>query len=343
MLSLFPIHSSRRTSGASFVTALAATAIMLATSAGAASAAFSYQGVLKNASNEPLTGNQTIELRLYTSAEEGSPVWGRTYNVLVDTNGLFNIEVSDSTGSSLEGISSTATLPAVFAKNADTTLHIGIKVSGTSGEIRPRQTLLAVPYATFAANVANASGDLAVGGNLTASSVVVSNDVAAGSLTVAGALGAASLTTSGTASVGGDLVVGGSLTGFGVAPVGSIILWSGAVNEIPTGWALCNGENNTPNLRNRFVVGAGQDYAVGDTGGANEVTLTVEQMPSHSHSYSFNGADLKGSWDSDNYFYNQSNEYPNNGNRKSTNSTGGGKPHENRPPYYALCYIMRVK
>tara|TARA_B100001996_G_scaffold25103_1_gene19383 strand:+ start:1620 stop:5987 length:4368 start_codon:yes stop_codon:yes gene_type:complete len=67
-------------------------------------------------------------------------------------------------------------------------------------------------------------------------------------------------------------------------PAGGIIMWSGAQSAIPNGWVLCDGNNSTPDLRNRFVVGAGNSYAVDATGGASTVTLTEAQMPSHSHS-----------------------------------------------------------
>lgn len=67
-------------------------------------------------------------------------------------------------------------------------------------------------------------------------------------------------------------------------PTGGIIMWSGAVTAIPTGWTLCDGLNGTPDLRDRFVVGAGGTYAVGAVGGAAAVTLTAAQIPSHAHS-----------------------------------------------------------
>ena len=54
-----------------------------------------------------------------------------------------------------------------------------------------------------------------------------------------------------------------------VIPTGGIILWSGSVASIPSGWFLCDGNNNTPDLRGRFVVGAGGAYNPGVTGGAN--------------------------------------------------------------------------
>ena len=86
------------------------------------------------------------------------------------------------------------------------------------------------------------------------------------------------------------------------------------------------------------------DYRpVGKTGGEPFHKLTADQMPSHRHSYTFKAADLDLSWDSDNYFYDQSGHYDGNGNTKYTDYTGGDRPHENRPPYFALCYIMRVK
>ena len=71
-------------------------------------------------------------------------------------------------------------------------------------------------------------------------------------------------------------------------PTGGIIMWSGTIATIPTGWALCDGTNGTPNLTGKFIVHADADssgtYNVGATGGANDVTLTTSQMPAHNHS-----------------------------------------------------------
>jgi len=77
-------------------------------------------------------------------------------------------------------------------------------------------------------------------------------------------------------------------------PSGGIILWSGAIDSLPDGWALCNGSKGTPDLRNRFVVGAGSTYAVGATGGAATVTLTTAQIPSHNHTTGTAGAHTHG-------------------------------------------------
>ena len=66
-------------------------------------------------------------------------------------------------------------------------------------------------------------------------------------------------------------------------------------------------------------------------------------LPSHNHAYKFTGADVDQSWDSDDYFYCQHNQYSNNANTKYTEYSCDGQAHENRPPFYALCYIMRVR
>ncbi len=69
-------------------------------------------------------------------------------------------------------------------------------------------------------------------------------------------------------------------------PKGGIIMWSGSTAETPKGWALCNGENDTPDLINRFIVGAGGKYAVGATGGGE--TKTTNSNGSHNHSVNIN-------------------------------------------------------
>lgn len=150
-------------------------------------------------------------------------------------------------------------------------------------------------------------------------------------------------------------------------PSGGIIMWSGSTASIPSGWFLCNGSNGTPDLRDRFVVGAGSSYGVGATGGANSVSLSTSQIPSHSHT--FNGTtNTVGAHDHGyligQFFvpvpnqgtitYGYLDNTPNGSSRATslngshahsisgtTSSTGSGSLHENRPPYYALAYIMK--
>lgn len=121
-------------------------------------------------------------------------------------------------------------------------------------------------------------------------------------------------------------------------PVGGIILWSGAANAIPAGWALCNGSNGTPDLRGRFVIGAGGSYSVGNTGGEESVTLTLKQIPSHSHGIGVASIERK----SGGTFQAGTNNYYA-GIAGDSDSAGGGKAHNNLPPYYALCYLMRTE
>jgi len=143
----------------------------------------------------------------------------------------------------------------------------------------------------------------------------------------------------------------GSTGGAGSSvPAGGIIIWSGAANAIPSGWVLCDGNNSTPDLRDRFVVGAGDSYSVDDTGGADSVTLTVAQMPSHNHGAANSTSNVIRYTGSSSGFPNIGPGSPNSY-QISVNNTvggggdtniGGGDSHENRPPYYALCYIMKT-
>lgn len=120
-------------------------------------------------------------------------------------------------------------------------------------------------------------------------------------------------------------------------PVGSIIMYNGKAEEIPSGWAICNGENGTPNLIDRFILAS--TYA-GGTGGKSQVTLTVSQLPPHRHR-------LKKCWygKSDNADDRQVVRWDNSVSTNDqilTEETGLGLPIEIMPPYYRLIYIMKV-
>ncbi|TVR78994.1 MAG: hypothetical protein EA405_13640 [Rhodospirillales bacterium] len=141
-------------------------------------------------------------------------------------------------------------------------------------------------------------------------------------------------------------------------PTGGIIMWSGSIANIPDGWALCDGSNGTPDLRDRFVVGAGSTYAVGATGGAATVALTTAQMPAHTHTGTTNttGAHThnytaagwgggSGNFSCCASWGNMTQATTSSGNHShtfTTAATGSGEAHENRPPYYALAYIMKL-
>ena len=140
------------------------------------------------------------------------------------------------------------------------------------------------------------------------------------------------------------------------------MLWSGSTGSIPSGWALCNGSSGTPDLRAKFVVGAGSGGvggSVGATGGYTDATL-----PSHTHAGTTNGGGshnhtiphylvqaVAGTGDID-----RDNEYQqwkalagqvtgsigNHTHSFTTNSSGTSATNKNLPPYYTLAYIMKL-
>ena len=79
---------------------------------------------------------------------------------------------------------------------------------------------------------------------------------------------------------------GSNLSSVPGVPVGGIIMWSGATNNIPSGWALCDGSNGTPNLQDKFLVGAGSGYAVGATGGSADAVVVQHNHGASSSSTS---------------------------------------------------------
>ena len=147
----------------------------------------------------------------------------------------------------------------------------------------------------------------------------------------------------------------------GIIPIGGIILWSGTEANVPTGWALCNGQNGTPDLRDRMIMGAGTTYKTGAKGGAathahsvsgtvGATTLSEAQLAANLHDDYFDEvkASLTGGGGA----------AVKNSNIDSTQNwqtryAGGSQPHthplsgasgqaSSLPPYYALAFIMRV-
>lgn len=148
---------------------------------------------------------------------------------------------------------------------------------------------------------------------------------------------------------------------------GMIIMWSGSQASIPSGWLLCNGSNGTPNLMDRFVIGAGNNYAVGATGGNKDAIVVshTHTQPAHthtaatdtqgSHSHTYNDASFSGS-DGDigtgvitasvsaatSTAGGHTHNITVNSATPSINSTGSSGVNANLPPYYALCFIMKA-
>ena len=145
-----------------------------------------------------------------------------------------------------------------------------------------------------------------------------------------------------------------------ICPTGSITMYGAAT--APTGWLLCDGSAvsrttyadlfavigtrfgagngsttfNLPDLRNRFVVGAGTSYNNNDTGGEATHVLTIDEMPSHSHSIRAGNEVGQDAWAGVKWTYGQIDVYQN------TEASGGGQSHNNLPPYIGLTFIIKT-
>ncbi len=139
---------------------------------------------------------------------------------------------------------------------------------------------------------------------------------------------------------------------FNVIPSGLIIAWNGSSFSVPSGWLICDGTNGTPDLRSRFIVGAGQgtgltNYIVGEEGGNENITLSINQIPNHTHQlpldnacFENGGCDARTTINFSGSANPGASSPPPNAPYNITNA-GGGQPHENRPPYYSLFFIMK--
>lgn len=208
-------------------------------------------------------------------------------------------------------------------------------------------------------------------GSLRLANTTPSTTTTTGALVVNGGVGVAGNINVGSGSgnaivANGNVVVTGSLiiagTGGGVIPPGGIIMWSGLEANIPTGWLLCNGSNGTPDLRNRFVVGAGtgSSYAVAATGGTADAVVVSHSHtasvsdPGHSHAVPGNRfwvtqtvgrdgvIDASRTVNSTDRDLASENVVSNTtGITVGISTEGASGTNANLPPYYALCYIMK--
>ena len=136
-----------------------------------------------------------------------------------------------------------------------------------------------------------------------------------------------------------------------------IIAWHGAVANVPSGWYLCDGNNSTPDLRGKFILGAGGAYSVGATGGAENKTMSTSEMPIHTHvqnahnhavsanqSGQSNGTDTnsgKYAWN-DPAYAGLSVRATHHAEATAVNQdAGGGASFSLMNPYHALCWIMK--
>lgn len=347
-----------------------------------------YQGKLLNSSGANVSdGTYTVQFKLYGAATGTTFLWGASYTVVVSA-GYFNVMLGEG-GSAISGATYTAVSDAL---GATSTPYLGVTITADSNgsisnpsEITPRLRFLSSPYALIAAKskyadtAASATNAQTLNGLDTSKFLQPQNTTATtinGPLTMASTVTISqTLTVNAASTVNGSLTVNGALsatstTGGGFVPVGGIIMWSGTT--APDGWALCNGSGTytlngqsvqIPDLQDRFVIGAGRNYASKATGGATSVTLGANNIPDHRHqfkdtvfsenqSYSGNnGPDGLGSGYDYGYYVGSKSgsDYDNNllWVKRYTDYARGGTSSVDAfsvtPPYYALAYIIRTR
>jgi hypothetical protein len=255
---------------------------------------------------------------------------------------------------------------------------LGQNVTGSGGMVLATSATLTTPTLTTPTLTTPVLGTPSSGTLTNCTGLPIVNGTT-GTLSVArGGTGATTLTANnvllgnGTSSpqfvapgTSGNVLTSNGTTWTSATPVvfvtGMIMLWSGSVASIPSGWALCNGSNGTPDLRNRFVVGAGSTYAVDATGGsadaivvshthtATSTSTSTVTDPGHFHTFSGTttgpgGDPLIGNVVGTSSNTNSATTGITVATTTSTTnaSTGSSGTNANLPPYYALAYIMKT-
>ena len=262
------------------------------------------------------------------------PLVEKTYIVTNNTTGGFAITIGGATGS-------TVSIPSgVTAQVYSDGINFYSSQTGSAGNFAVSGNLLV-------------SGTTALSAGLTGTTAAFSGSISSVSPAFTG-------TPTAPTAAAGTNTTQIATTAFVLAngvPTGAIIMWSGSIASIPSGWLLCNGSSGTPDLRDRFIVGAGSTYAVAATGGTADAIVvahthtasTTATDSGHTHMSGSNGAPNGGGAGA--AFTNGQSNFPGQttttGNANITasttvNSTGSSGTNANLPPYYALAYIMKA-
>lgn len=246
-----------------------------------------------------------------------------------------------------------------------TTGGFGVRVIGSSGTgVTIPNGVTTTVYCdginVFAANN-GATGNFSVAGNLAVTgTTALTGALSASTATFSGAISSVSPTFTGTPTAPtaspGTNTTQIATTAFVLAngvPSGAIMMWSGSIASIPSGWLLCNGSSGTPDLRDRFIVGAGSTYAVNATGGSANATLVSHSHtasvsdPGHAHNIDTHfqanvSGDRINSFADTQFARTNTTQTATTGISVGISTEGSSATNANLPPYYALAYIMKA-
>lgn len=304
-----------------------------------------FQGQLANQAGQALslTNAATLVFRIYRVPVGGVAIWEESQPNISVNAGRFGVLL----GSHIELPNNT---------NFNNTLYLGITLDDGNPatadvEMRPRQAIVPVIAARYSQNAdklggydwsplfgTNTPANGRIRGDKIQDKTIASTQISDGGITKSN--------------------LSQEVTGY-LVPKGAIVMWSGLGGQIPSGWALCDGNSGTPNLTNKFVLSAGSlsdaDQKGGslthDHGGSSGGhVLTVDEIPSHKHASWGESFASEAPWgvtggtghlgssnpDRDNYFYYTS---PVGNDQPHTHTIG---PASHMPPYYTLAFIMKL-
>jgi hypothetical protein len=301
-------------------------------------------------------------------------------NVLLANSGIIGVP----SGTSTLFLGNTVSNTVFFGGNASNIYMANVNSTTTiAGNVTAGGNIVTGGSITATGNVTGGNivtgGSITATGNVTGGNIVTSGSITAtGNINLSGNLSAGGNTVlSGNLSAGGNTVLSGNATAATAAngtsttqiattafvadaivnriPAGVITLWFGSIISIPAGWALCNGASGTPDLRNRFIVGAGSTYAVDAVGGsANAVVVDHTHLatsgvsdPGHAHSYTSpsgtdNGGISGGSVVDTTVSSTTGTAFTGITVATTVANAGSSGTNANLPPYYALAYIMKL-
>lgn len=239
----------------------------------------SYQGYVETDSGVGLDGPHTTIIRI--GSGDGTIFWEERQVVVYDS-GYCSFIIGSGTVTIPQEVVNQK-LPNVFSSNPGARISLSL-VTGedpveTEAEVGPSLQVLSVPYA-FRADKADSASMADRAREVVAEDDVrvISHDHVKGQTNIAGEVRASIFRST------------GQFIGPGTIPRGGIIMWHG--DKVPDGWALCDGQNGTPNLSDRFILAASTMLEVRNTGGQNTFKLAKNQLPHHEHKY-----DDQSDWD----------------------------------------------